>query len=75
MSSDETPVEICDDIVNLAGSIKGKDIKVRISEIVEWNDAWKSCFGKWISVKNMLNYWATNNQMSQYQSRLSFKAK
>ena len=73
MSSDETPVEICNDIVNLAASIKDKDIKVRISEIVEWNDAWKSCIGKWISAKNMLNYWATNNQTSQYESRLSFK--
>ena len=75
LSSDETPVEICNDIVNLAASIKDKDIKVRIPEIVEWNDAWKSCIGKWISVKNMLNYWATNNQTSQYQSRFSFKAK
>ena len=39
LSSDKTPVQICYDIVNLAASIKNKDIKVTISEIVERNDA------------------------------------
>ena len=39
LSSDKTPVEICSDIVNLAASVKDKDIKVTISEIVERNDA------------------------------------
>ena len=39
LSSDKTPVQICNDIVNLAASIKNKDIKVTISEIVERNDA------------------------------------
>ena len=32
LSSDKTPVQICNDIVNLAASIKGKDIKVEISQ-------------------------------------------
>ena len=36
-SSDKTPVQICN--VNLAASIKDKDIKVTISELVEQNDA------------------------------------
>ena len=35
LSSDETPVQICNDTVNLAASIKGKDIKVTISKILE----------------------------------------
>ena len=39
LSSDKTLVLICIDIVNLAASIKDKDIKVTISEIVERNDA------------------------------------
>ena len=39
LSSDKTPEQICNDIVNLAASIKDKDIKVEISEIVERNDA------------------------------------
>ena len=39
LSSDKTPVQICNDIVNLAASIKDKDIKVTISELVEQNDA------------------------------------
>ena len=39
LSSDKTPVQICNDTVNLAASIKDKDIKVTISEIVERNDA------------------------------------
>ena len=39
LSSDKTPVQICNDIVNLAASIKDKDIKVTISEIAERNDA------------------------------------
>ena len=39
LSSDKTPVQICNDIVNLAASIKGKDVQVKISEIVERNDA------------------------------------
>ena len=34
-----TLVQICNDIVNLAASIKDKDIKVTISEIVERNEA------------------------------------
>ena len=38
LSSDKTPLQICNDIVNLAASIKNKDIKVTISEIVERND-------------------------------------
>ena len=32
LSSDKTPEQICNDIVNLAASIKGKDIKVEISQ-------------------------------------------
>ena len=39
MSSDKTLVKICNDIVNIAASIKDKDIKVTISEIVERNEA------------------------------------
>ena len=39
LSSDKTPVQICNDIVNLAASTKNKDIKVTISEIVERNDS------------------------------------
>ena len=39
LSSDKTPVQICNDIVNLASSIKDKYIKVTISKIVERNDA------------------------------------
>ena len=39
LSSDKTPVQICNDIVNLAASINHKDIKVTISEIVEQSDA------------------------------------
>ena len=39
LSSEKTPVQICSDIVNLAMSIKDKDIKVIISEIVGRNDA------------------------------------
>ena len=39
LSSDKIPVQICNDIVNLAESINNKDIKVTISEIVERNDA------------------------------------
>ena len=39
LSSDKTPVQICKNIVNLAVSIKDKDKKVTISEIVERNDA------------------------------------
>ena len=39
LSSDKTPVQICNDIVNLVASIKNKDIKVSIFEIVERNDA------------------------------------
>ena len=39
VSSDKTLLQICNDIVNLAASIKGKDIKVTISELVERNDA------------------------------------
>ena len=39
LSSDKTLLQICNDIVNLAASIKGKDIKVTISELVERNDA------------------------------------
>ena len=38
LSSDKTPVQIWNNIVNLAASIKDKDIKVTISEIVERND-------------------------------------
>ena len=76
MSSDKTPVQICNDIVNLAASIKNKDIKVTMSEIVERKDTLNE---KVILVnecaKNMQNYWTTNNQTSQYQSRLSFKSK
>ena len=37
LSSDKTPVQ--NDIVNLAASVKSKDIKVTISKIVERNDA------------------------------------
>ena len=39
LPSDKTPVQICNDIVNLAASVKDKDIKLTISEIVERNDA------------------------------------
>ena len=39
LSSDKTPGQICHDIFNLAASVKNKDIKVAISEIVERNDA------------------------------------
>ena len=39
LSSDKTPVQICNDIVNLAASINDKDIKLTISEIVEQSDA------------------------------------
>ena len=39
MSSDKTLVQICNNIFNLAASIKNKDLKVTISEIVERNDA------------------------------------
>ena len=38
LSSDKTPAQTCNDIVNLAVSIKEKDIKVTISELVERND-------------------------------------
>ena len=38
LSSNKTLVLICNNIVNLAASIKDKDIKVTISEIVERND-------------------------------------
>ena len=38
LSSDKTPAQICNDIVNLAPSIKNKEMKVAISEIVERND-------------------------------------
>ena len=38
LSSDKIPVQICNDIVNLAASIKDKDTKVTIIEIVERND-------------------------------------
>ena len=39
LSSDKTPVQNCNDIVNLAASIKNNDIKVTISKIAEQNDA------------------------------------
>ena len=39
VSSDKTPVQICNNIANLAASIKDKDIKVKISEIVARHDA------------------------------------
>ena len=39
LSSDKKLLQICNDIVNLAASIKDKDIKVTISKIVEQNDA------------------------------------
>ena len=39
LSSDKTPLQICNDIVSLAASVKGRDITVTISKLVEQNDA------------------------------------
>ena len=38
LKSEKTPVQICHDIINLTGAIRGKGIKVSVSGIIQRND-------------------------------------